>query len=85
LGYDRNLNLFGSGFAGLGLALAALGAADVEVYSLGQNNRTAGDGVTYVFGFAGVGGTSIDVPEPAGVALFGLAFAGLAWNRRRKV
>lgn len=67
------------------LALAALGAADVEVYSLGQNNLTAGDGVTYVFGFAGVGGTSIDVPEPAGVALFGLAFAGLAWNRRRKV
>jgi type IV pilus assembly protein PilY1 len=89
VGGTTNVNFVRSGPSDHGneaLALAALGDVGAEVYSLGENNRTSKDGVTYAFGFAGVGGTSIGhVPEPGSMALFGLAFAGLAWNRRRKV
>ncbi len=85
-GASVSFDIFYGAASNEALALAALGDVGAEVYSLGENNRTSKDGVTYAFGFAGVGGTSIGhVPEPGSMALFGLAFAGLAWNRRRKV
>jgi hypothetical protein len=67
-------------------ALGALGLVDAEVYSFGQANL---DGVpgdeTFIFGFKGVGGTAVAVPEPATWALMigGFGFAGAALRRRR--
>jgi hypothetical protein len=72
--------------------LAALFAAQVELYSLGQSSITAGPTfppfpgdptlgtpITYAFGFRGVGGVVIpgDVPEPATVAVWS-GLVGLA-------
>lgn len=71
-------------------AMAALGAVGAEVYSLGQsstaNGPTDGTPATYIFGFAGVGGTPVPaVPEPETYALLigGLAVVGLMARRRR--
>ncbi|HET8869594.1 MAG TPA: PEP-CTERM sorting domain-containing protein [Aquabacterium sp.] len=70
-------------------AMAALGTVGAEVYSLGQNNRTAktdGTPGTFIFGFAGVGGTPVPaVPEPETYAmvLAGLGIVGLMARRRR--
>lgn len=71
-------------------AMAALGAVGAEVYSLGQSNTVNGPAngtpATYVFGFAGVGGTPLPpVPEPETYALMlgGLAVVGMMARRRR--
>lgn len=67
-------------------AMAALGLVSAEVYSLGQSNGNGATGEpgTYIFGFAGVGGTPINpVPEPVTLSLFGLGLAGMAAARRR--
>lgn len=66
-------------------ALGALGAVAAEVYSFGQQNGdpTGGTPATFIFGFAGVGGTPVSVPEPSGIALMLTAF-GIAGVVGRK-
>ncbi|MGE0260011.1 MAG: PEP-CTERM sorting domain-containing protein [Alphaproteobacteria bacterium] len=67
-------------------ALAALAAVKAEVYSLGQygGGSPAGEPITYIFGFGGVGGTPVTVPEPTSLALLGGGLFGLWAIRRRR-
>ena len=63
------------------LAFAAFGTVGAEVYSFGQCRAGGGCGgpilgtpATFIFGFAGVGGTPVDlsqVPEPTSMLLVG--------------
>lgn len=70
--------------------LAALGAVEVEAYSYTTGNSTGADGrpaPAYGYGFVGLGlppSLPGDVPEPATLALMGLAMGAMAWNRRRR-
>ena len=78
-------------------ALAALGLVGAEVYSFGQCNTGAVEGcdaglgtpATFIFGFAGVGGTPVqppgEVPEPGSMVLLGSGLLGLVrYTRRRR-
>lgn len=82
-GASRTFDIFyGATYSELD-AFAALGAVGAEVYSFGQAN-TAPRGATFIFAFAGVGGTPI--PEPGSLALLGTALAAAAFYvRKRKV
>ena len=85
-GESITFSIFYGATANEALAIAALAGVAAEVYSLGQNSRTpsVGDPATYIFGFAGVGGTPVTAPEPALMLLTGIAAAGAAYRRRRK-
>jgi hypothetical protein len=76
-------------------ALTDLADVGAEVYVLGQSNTPDGPSLgtpgTFIFAFAGVGGTPItppgpstSVPEPGTFGLLGAAFAGLVLTRRRR-
>lgn len=88
-GKSVSFDIFYGAAASETAAMAALGTVGAEVYSLGQNSRTGktdGTPGTYIFGFAGVGGTPVPtVPEPETYALIaaGLAVVGLMARRRR--
>ena len=80
---------YGAGnLASVRKGLAAVGA---EVYSFGQCNPAStacgslGDPMTFIFGFAGVGGTPVGtIPEPGTLALFGSGLAGAIARRYRR-
>lgn len=68
-------------------ALAALGVVGAELFSLGQESGDPAGGTpaTFVFGFAGVGGTVIiPTPEPGILALMSVGLLGAVATRRRK-
>ena len=71
-------------------ALSALGRVGAEVYSFGQSANDKDGGTpgysTFIFGFKGVGGTSLPggVPEPATWALMILGFGAVAGAMRRR-
>lgn len=70
-------------------ALVALGSVGAEIYSFGQSNDGGSAAAeTFIFGFKGVGGTSVGVPEAGTWALMilGFGFAGsMLRSQRRRV
>jgi hypothetical protein len=69
-------------------ALAAITAAEIELYSLGQSSgagsAASGRPATYIFGFAGVGGVPVGVSAPGTLALAGLSLLAMGALRRRQ-
>lgn len=84
-GKSYDFNIFYGAAASEALALAAIGAEKIELYSLGQSNggETTGAPATFIFGFSGVGGTPVEVPEPGTLLLSGLGLTALWATRRR--
>ena len=94
---SKTFNIFYGAAGSEAAALAALGTVGAEVYSLGQSNGsvtgsdfTTGTPGTFIFGFAGVGGTPLPppdggtVPEPATLllTLLGLGLSALFLRKK---
>ena len=92
---SKTFNIFYGATGSEAAALAALGTVGAEVYSLGQSDGsvlgsdfTTGTPGTFIFGFAGVGGTPLPppdgtVPEPS-TLLLSLLGLGMSALRLRK-
>lgn len=83
-GESKSFSIFYGATVSEATALAALAAVGAEVYSFGQQqgDPNGGTPATFIFGFSGVGGTPVTVPEPAMLLLLGAGFTGAAFRRR---
>jgi hypothetical protein len=89
-GATQTLSIFYGAAPTEALALGALGSVGAEIYSFGQasTDRTGGAATTFIFGFAGVGGTALPdptaaVPEPASWAMMMVGFGAVGGALRR--
>jgi type IV pilus assembly protein PilY1 len=94
---SKTFNIFYGAAGSETAALAALGTVGAEVYSFGQSDGsvtgsdfTTGTPGTFIFGFAGVGGTPLPppdgtVPEPSTLllSLLGLGMSALRLRKRK--